>query len=102
MKTYPNSLHKHRKAAGLCQHEVARPLGLATIERISKRENGHSIPRGQSLFRLAQLYRVPPQLLFSEFYQTSPVERIPESKGFTMVPSQLEDGTGPFWKKGPI
>jgi transcriptional regulator with XRE-family HTH domain len=104
MKTYPNSLRKHRKAAGLCQHEVARALGLGTIERISKWENGHSIPRGQSLFRLAQLYRVSPQQLFSEVYQTSPaVERIPEPKGFTaMVPSQYKDGEGPFWKKGPI
>ncbi len=102
MKTYPNSLRKHRKAAGLCQHEVACALGLGTIERISKWENGHSIPRGQSLFQLALLYHVPPQQLFSEVYQTSPVERTPEPKGFTMVPSQCIDDESPFRKKGPI
>jgi transcriptional regulator with XRE-family HTH domain len=103
MKTYPNSLRKHRKAAGLCQHEVARALGLGTIERISKWENGLSIPRGRSLFQLAQLYQVPPQQLFSEIYQSSPtVERAPEPQGFTMVSSPYKDGEGPFRKKGPI
>jgi transcriptional regulator with XRE-family HTH domain len=103
MKTYPNSLRKHRKAAGLCQHEVARALGLGTIERISKWENGHSIPRGRSLFQLALLYRVSAQQLFSEVYQSSPaVERIPEPKGFTMVLSHYKDGEGPFCKPGPI
>jgi len=103
MKTYPNSLRKHRKAAGLCQHEVARALGLSSIERISKWENGHSIPRGQSLFQLALLYHVPPQQLFSEVYQSSPaVERNPADEQMIMVPSQYEDGTGPFWKEGSI
>ena len=103
MKTYPNSLCKHRKAAGLLQIEVAHALGLGTIERISKWENGHSIPRGQSLFQLALLYGVPSQQLFSEIYQSSPaVERIPEPQGFTMVPSHYKDGEGPFCKPGPI
>ncbi len=68
---YPNSLRKHRKAAGLRQHEVARALGLNSIERISKWENGHSIPKGQSLLHLAMLYRVSPQQLFSEMYETN-------------------------------
>ena len=103
MKTYPNSLHKHRKAAGLCQPAVARALGLSSIERISKWENGHSIPRGRSLFQLALLYHVPLQQLFSEVYQSSPaVERNLADEQMTMVPSQYEDGTGPFWKEGPI
>src|SRR6266704_2046515 len=68
---YPNSLRKYRKAAGLRQHEVARALGLNSIERISKWENGHSIPKGKSLLHLATLYRVSPQQLFSEMYETN-------------------------------
>ena len=68
---YPNSLRKYRKAAGLRQHEVARALGLSSIERISKWENGHSIPKGKSLFHLAILYGVPPDQFFSEMYETS-------------------------------
>jgi transcriptional regulator with XRE-family HTH domain len=67
---YPNSLRSHRKKAGLRQLEVARALGLHSIERISKWENGHSTPRGESLFHLAMLYGVPPEQLFSEMYQT--------------------------------
>lgn len=68
---YPNSLRKYRKAAGLRQHEVAHALGLNSIERISKWENGHSIPKGKSLLYLAMLYRVSPQQLFSEMYETN-------------------------------
>ena len=67
---YPNSLRKYRKAAGLRQHEVACALGLNSIERISKWENGHSIPKGKNLLHLAMLYRVSPQQLFSEMYET--------------------------------
>jgi len=68
-KQYPNSLRKHRKNAGLRQEEVAKALGLHTPERISKWENGHSVPTLQSLFRLAALYRVSPQDLFDEMYR---------------------------------
>jgi transcriptional regulator with XRE-family HTH domain len=102
-KPYPNSLRRHRKAAGLRQHEVARALGLNTTERISKWENGHSIPRGRTLLQLATLYHVPPRQLFTEVYQSSPaVERTSEPRGFIMVPSLHPDGTGPFWKEGPV
>jgi transcriptional regulator with XRE-family HTH domain len=100
---YPNPLRKYRKAAGLRQHEVACALGLSSIERISKWENGHSIPKGRSLYQLAVLYGVPPQQLFSEIYQSPPVaEKIPTTKEVTVVPSRYKDGTGPFWKEGPI
>ena len=67
---YPNSLRKHRKKAGLRQQEVAHALGLNTCERISKWENGHSIPTLWSLFKLAMLYRVSPQELYDEMYQS--------------------------------
>jgi transcriptional regulator with XRE-family HTH domain len=97
MNTHSNTLHSHRKAAGLRQHEVARALGLNGSERISKWENGYSVPREKTLFRLAGLYHVPPQQLFREVYGTTPLEHIPQP--FTMVPSQDPDGTGPFWKK---
>jgi transcriptional regulator with XRE-family HTH domain len=67
-KQYPNSLRRHRKAAGLRQHEVAHALGLNGCERISKWENGAAIPKPNSLMRLASLYRVSPQELFGEMY----------------------------------
>jgi transcriptional regulator with XRE-family HTH domain len=70
IQKYPNSLRKHRKNTGLRQHEVARALGLNTCERLSKWENGHSIPALWSLFRLAMLYHVSPQELYDEMYQS--------------------------------
>ena len=68
---YPNSLRKHRKNTGMRQSEVARALGLNTTERISKWENGHSIPALWSLFRLAMLYHVPPQEMYDELYRSA-------------------------------
>lgn len=67
---YPNSLRKYRKAAGLLQQDVARVLGLNGCERISKWENGAAIPKLKSLFNLAILYKVPPQELYDELYQS--------------------------------
>lgn len=67
---YPNSLRRYRKAAGLRQREVARALGLNGCERISKWENGAAIPKIKSLFHLAILYRVSPQELYDEMYQS--------------------------------
>ncbi len=70
--TYPNSLRRHRKSAGLRQREVARALGLKTPERISKWENGAVLPKPWSLMKLAVLYHVPPQELFNEMYRLIP------------------------------
>jgi transcriptional regulator with XRE-family HTH domain len=98
--TYPNTLRRHRKASGLRQHEVARALGLNGCERISKWENGHSIPKGKSLFKLAALYHVPLQQLFSEIYQSTPsAERMTEEET-KMV---QYDGPEPnaFWRSDP-
>jgi len=69
---YPNSLRRHRKAAGLRQREVARALNLNGCERISKWENGAAVPKPRSLLMLAALYRVPPQELFDEMYPPIP------------------------------
>jgi transcriptional regulator with XRE-family HTH domain len=67
---YPNSLRKYRKAVGLRQCDVARALGLNCCERISKWENGAAIPKIKSLFHLAILYKVSPQELYDEMYQS--------------------------------
>ena len=67
---YPNSLRRYRKEAGLRQLDVARALGLNGCERISKWENGAAIPKIKNLFHLAILYRVPPQELYDEMYQS--------------------------------
>jgi transcriptional regulator with XRE-family HTH domain len=88
-KQYPNSLRKHRKNVGLRQEEVAKALGLHTCERISKWENGHSIPALWSLFRLAALYHVSPQDLYDEMYRKSIASA-------TEVPSEVAIPAGEY------
>jgi transcriptional regulator with XRE-family HTH domain len=84
-KQYPNSLRKHRRNVGLRQEEVAKALGLNTPERISKWENGHSIPALWSLFRLAALYRVPPHELYDELYMRASVSAAETSSADTQT-----------------
>jgi transcriptional regulator with XRE-family HTH domain len=90
-KHYPNSLRRHRKAAGLRQEEVAKALGLNTTERISKWENGHYVPALQSLFRLAALYCVSPQDLFDEMYR-----RASESASTSAAPLEASSPAGEY------
>jgi|ERR1035437_5372031 transcriptional regulator with XRE-family HTH domain len=91
---YPNSLRKYRKAAGLHQHEVARALGLNGCERISKWENGHSIPHIKSLFQMAILYRVSPQELYDEMYQSLVNPTPPVVEHIPIEPEQVLCGCG--------
>ena len=73
-KQYPNTLRKHRKYAGLRQREVAQLLGLKTAERLSRWENGSAKPLPGTLFKLAAIYHVSPQELFSEFFEATEAE----------------------------
>ena len=67
---YPNSLRRHRKAAGLRQLDVARLMGLdGSTERISKWENGSADPNIDNLLRLLVLYKTTPQELYPEKWQ---------------------------------
>ncbi len=70
-KQYPNSLRKHRKDAGLRQRAVAALLGLNSAERLSRWENGSAKPLPNTLFKLADIYRVPAQELFREFFEAT-------------------------------
>jgi transcriptional regulator with XRE-family HTH domain len=89
---YPNSLRKHRKAAGLRQLDVARLIGLeGSTERISKWENGAADPNIENLFRLLMLYKVSPQELYPEMWQA--IERgddpLPEKVECPVPPADI-------------
>jgi len=93
MKTYPNSLRRHRKAAGSRQREVSIALGLGgSTERISRWENGGAMPKAGSLFRLAALYHVSAQELFDEMSRPR-LDPIPEPTGMVRAD---ENKLGPF------
>lgn len=50
----PRALHAARLAAGLTQHQLARLIGVAGGERISRWELGTSAPRPRMLQRLVE------------------------------------------------
>lgn len=55
----PNALRAAREEAGLTQHELARLVGAAGGERISRWELGTSTPRPDFLLRLARALDIP-------------------------------------------
>ncbi len=55
----PNALRAAREEAGLTQHELARLVGAAGGERISRWELGTSSPRPDFLVRLANALDIP-------------------------------------------
>jgi len=69
MNKTPNNLRLYRKQAGLFQREVAQALRLDCTDRISHWEKGTAVPSLINLFRLASIYKVSPQDLYSELWQ---------------------------------
>ena len=59
----PDALRAAREDAGLTQHQLARLVGAAGGERISRWELGTSTPHPDFLVRLAKALEVPAQLL---------------------------------------
>lgn len=55
----PSALRAAREAAGLTQHELARLIGVAGGERISRWELGTSEPRPEFLMKLASVLNIP-------------------------------------------
>lgn len=59
----PSALRAAREAAGLTQHELAREIGVAGGERVSRWELGTSAPRPETLRRIADSLAVDPMTL---------------------------------------
>ena len=66
----PNNLRPLREQAGLRQLDVANALGLVSSDRISHWEIGWAVPNIVNLFKLSVLYKVPPQKLYEQLFQT--------------------------------
>lgn len=60
---HPAALRAARERAGITQHELARLVGVAGGERISRWELGMSEPRVEFLPRLAEILKVRPRKL---------------------------------------
>lgn len=55
----PSALRAARESAGLTQHELARLVGAAGGERVSRWELGTSVPRPDYLVKLARALDIP-------------------------------------------
>jgi transcriptional regulator with XRE-family HTH domain len=66
MNKTTNNLRQYRIKAGLRQLDAARLLGRDFTDRLSRWENGLAIPNITNLFRLAEIYIVPPEALYQD------------------------------------
>ena len=66
--SHPNHLIIYRQRMGFTQAQVAQLLGHRDSKRISNLELGRRLPSLQTSLRLAIIYRVPVDFLYSEMY----------------------------------
>jgi len=67
---HPNSLIIYRQRMGFTQAQVAQLLGQRDTKRISNLELGRRLPSLPTSLRLAVIYRVPVDFLYSELYSS--------------------------------
>lgn len=65
MKTIHNKLKEYRLKAGMTQEDVVAILGLQSTNRLSRWENGKAYPSVVNLLKLAQLYKVNSEALYT-------------------------------------
>jgi len=65
---YPNNLVIYRQRIRFTQAQIAQLLGHRDSKRVSNLELGRRLPSLQTSLRLAIIYRVPVDFLYSEMY----------------------------------
>lgn len=66
MQTIPNRLRRYRKSRGLSQKEVAEILGLKEASMVSRWESGQAFPTVLNALKLALLYRIWTDTLYTD------------------------------------
>jgi len=79
-KRYPNLLRLYRKAHGWDQQQVANFIGIRSRDTISRWENSHVFPTAINIFKLAALYGVMADKLFSPLTTALWQEKIKRQK----------------------
>jgi DNA-binding XRE family transcriptional regulator len=69
-KTFPNNLEIYRKRMRLSPKQVAYLLGHGDTSSLSRLERGRSLPNLHTALKLACIYRVPVDFLYSRLYTT--------------------------------
>jgi transcriptional regulator with XRE-family HTH domain len=80
----PRVFRNARLAAGMTQHELARQLGVAGGERVSRWELGRSTPRSETLMRAADVLGVDPAELVGGRGESPTLRSLRRSRGLTL------------------
>ncbi|QKJ32444.1 helix-turn-helix transcriptional regulator [Mucilaginibacter mali] len=64
---HPNSIREHRLARGLTQRELSDTIGLRCESRLSRWENGLSLPSATNLLLIASSLRAAPEEILAPF-----------------------------------
>jgi transcriptional regulator with XRE-family HTH domain len=81
----PRAFRDARLAAGLTQHQLARLLGVAGGERVSRWELGRSTPRPETLMRAAEVLDVDPAQLVGDQKAPPTLRSLRRSRGLTLA-----------------
>ena len=81
----PQALRQARVAAGFTQHELARMLGVAGGERVSRWELGRSAPRLDTLARAAAVLSVDVESLLVGGEDHGELRSLRQARGLTLA-----------------
>ena len=81
----PSQLRAAREKAGLTQHELARLVGAAGGERVSRWELGTSVPRPDFVVKLARALNIPTRRLIHLDGDVSDLRALRLQAGLTVL-----------------
>lgn len=67
---FPNRLKRYRHINGYSRKRVARLLNLSDTSKLSRWENGKSLPDFLQILKLAKLYLTEPKELYPELWHS--------------------------------
>jgi transcriptional regulator with XRE-family HTH domain len=100
----PSALRTARERAGLTQHELARLVGAAGGERVSRWELGTSVPRPDFLVKLARALGIPALRLIHVDGEVPDLRALRLQAGLTVpelaARTNLSAPTYSWWEQG--
>lgn len=86
----PDAIRDARESAGFTQHQLAREVGIAGGERVSKWELGTAVPRLEVLARVARVVDVDIQVLLAPGFRLVGVARLRAAQSLSVSEAARE------------
>ncbi len=100
----PEAIRHARETAGLTQHQLAREIGIAGGERISKWELGTAVPRLHIVSAMARVLNVELETFLAPGWQLTGIARLRASQELSVTAAAKEChvsvATYERWEKG--